>query len=165
MGFWTLYLPAPLAGEDVSGVEGSYHLKLLMSKLDAFDRLISEEKYPSAALVANDINTIIANFDPKIYFPKLFSRFSLLFAANISELMAFQEHQGTAEWQALEELYKVDLNSFVNFDAEAVNLGASGGSERYEEPEEYESEPEDEEKPVEEEEAYDEEGSDEDEDW
>ena len=159
------YLPAPLAGEDVSGVEGSYHLKLLMSKLDAFDRLISEEKYPSAALVANDINNIIANFDPKIYFPKLFSRFSLLFAANISELMAFQEHQGTAEWQALEELYKVDLNSFVNFDAEAVNLGASGGSERYEEPEEYESEPEDEEKPVEEEEAYDEEGPDEDEDW
>jgi len=158
------YVSAPLAGEDVSGVEGSYHLRLLMSKLNAFDRLISEEKYPSAALVANDINTIIANFDPKIYFPKLFSRFSLLFAANINELMAFQEHQGTAEWQALEELYKVDLDSFVNFDAEAVNLGASEGSERYEEPEEYESEPEGE-GPVEEEEPHEDEGSDEDEDW
>ena len=121
-------------GEGVS-IEGSYHLKLLIRKLEAFERLISAEKYSSAALIADDINSIIADFDPKVYFPKLFTRFSLQFAANINELFAFEEHKNSVEWQAMQELYKVDLESFVNFDSEAVNLGASGEAGGYEEPE------------------------------
>ena len=75
--------------------------------------------------------------------------------------MAFQEHKDSAEWQALEELYKVDLDSFVTFDAEAVDLGASITSGGYGEQEEYESEPEEEE-PYEEEESHEEEEYDED---
>ncbi len=161
----TVYPSAPLADNDMSGLEGSYHLKLLLKKLEAFDRLISEGKYPSAALVADDINNIIANFDPKIYFPKLFARFSLLLAANINELLGFQEHKGTAEWQALEELYKVDLDSFVNFDAQAVSLGAPGGSESYDAPERNESGSEDEDESGPREEEPYEEDDDEDDDW
>jgi len=135
-------------GEGVSA-EGSFHLKLLIRKLEAFDRLISAEKYSSAALIADDINSIIADFDPKVYFPKLFTRFSLQFAANINELFAFEEHKNSVEWQAMQELYKVDLESFVNFDSEAVNLGASGEAGDYEEPEpdEHEDMPEEEEEP------------------
>ncbi len=121
-------------GEGVS-IEGSYHLKLLIRKLEAFERLISAEKYSSAALIADDINSIIANFDPKVYFPKLFTRFTLQFAANINELITFEEHKNSVEWQAMQELYKVDLESFVNFDSDAVNLGASGDAGGYEEPE------------------------------
>ena len=141
------YLSIPRLDEDEIGVEGSYPLKLLIRKLDAFDRLISAEKYPGAALIADDINTIIANFDPKIYFPKLFTRFSLQLAANINELVAFEEHKNGAEWQAMQELYKVDLESFVNFDSEGVNLGASGEAGDYaeSEPDEHEDMPEEEE--------------------
>ncbi len=141
------YLSIPRLDEDEIGVEGSYPLKLLIRKLDAFDRLISAEKYSSAALVADDINTIIANFDPKVYFPKLFTRFSLQLAANINELVAFEEHKNGAEWQAMQELYKVDLESFVNFDSEGINLGASGEAGDYaeSEPDEHEDMPEEEE--------------------
>ena len=136
------YVSIPRLDEDEISVEGSFHLKLFIRKLEAFDRMISEEKYSSAALVADDINTIIANFDPKIYFPKLFTRFSLQFAANINELVAFEEHKNGAEWQAMQELYKVDLESFVNFDSEGINLGASGAAGDYveSEPEPYEHE-------------------------
>jgi len=153
-------------GEGVS-IEGSYHLKLLISKLQAFDYLITEKNFPSAALIADDINSIIADFDPKLYFPKLFTRFTLQFAANINELTAFEEHKNSVEWQAMQELYKVDLESFVNFDSEAVNLGASGVTGGYEEPEpdEHEDMPEEEEEHYEDEESDDEEESEEKEDW
>lgn len=144
------YLSIPRLDEDEIGVEGSYPLKLLIRKLEAFDRLISAEKYSSAALVADDINNIIAKFDPKVYFPRLFTRFSLQFAANINELFAFEEHKNSVEWQAMQELYKVDLESFVNFDSEAVNLGASGEAGDYAESDEHEDMPEEEEPSTEE---------------
>lgn len=129
------YVSIPRLDEEAISVEGSFHLKLLIRKLQAFDRLISAEKYSSAALIADDINNIIANFDPKVYFPKLFTRFSFQFAAHINELFAFEEHKNSVEWQAMQELYKVDLESFVNFDSEGINLGTSGAAGGYAEPE------------------------------
>jgi len=159
------YVSIPRLDEDEISVEGSFHLKLLIRKLEAFDRLISAEKYSSAALISDDINSIIANFDPKVYFPKLFTRFSLQFAANINELFAFEEHKNSVEWQAMQELYKVDLESFVNFDSEAVNLGASGEAGDYEEPEPDEHEDMPEEEEPSQEESNEEGGSHEDDEW
>ena len=104
---------SPVSGEGTS-VEGSYHLGVLMNKMEAFERLIVEEKYPKAALVADDINEIIAGFDPRLYFPKLFARFAFLQATNVQELIAFDEQKETAEWQAMKDFYKVDLNGFVD---------------------------------------------------
>jgi hypothetical protein len=135
---------APETEEGMASVEGSYHLKLLTKKLEAFEHLISAQKYASAAIVADDINAIIANFDPRIYFPNLFVRFALQFVANINNLTAYAEYKESAAWQALQDLYKVDLESFIDFDPEAVDLGASGAGGSYGAPDEYESMPEDE---------------------
>jgi len=115
--------PGAAMGEEMAGVEGSYHLKLLIKKLEAFDYLISAQKYANASIVADDINAIIANFDPRIYFPKLFVSFALKSAANINHLAAYAEYKESAVWHALQELYKVDLEKFVDFDPEAVELG------------------------------------------
>ena len=136
--------PAPEAEEEIAALEGSYHLRLLMKKLEAFDHLISSKKYASAAIIADDIHAIIANFDPRIYFPHLFVRFALQCAANINHLTAYVECKESAAWQALQELYKVDLESFVDFDPEAVDLGSSGGGGSYGAQDEYESGPGDE---------------------
>jgi len=125
------YQPGPTTDEGMAGVEGSYNLKLLIRKLEAFDCLISEQKYPSAAILADDINAIIANFDPRIYFPKLFISFVLKSAAHISNLTAYAEYKESAAWQALQELYKVDLESFVSFDPEIIDMGASNASGNY----------------------------------
>ena len=95
-------------------VEGSYHLRVLMDKMAAFERLLDEEKYPRAALVADDINEALAGFDPRLYFPKLFARFSFLQAVHIQDLIAFQDQKETLEWQALKDFYKVDLDGFVD---------------------------------------------------
>jgi len=136
---------APGAEEKTTGVEGSHHLKLLIRKLEAFDRLISNHKYASATIVADDINAIIANFDPRIYFPKLFIKFILQYTANINNLVAYAEYKDSVAWHALQELYKIDLESFVAFDPDSIEMGAPGASGGYGGPDEYERMPEDEE--------------------
>jgi hypothetical protein len=128
---------APIADVAVSA-EGSYHLQLLLKKMEVFSRLIEKEYFPKAAIVADDINQIIADFDPRIYFPKMFSRYSLLRAVNIGELSASEEHKGTLEWQTMQDLYKVDLDSFFSFDSEMTY--STPAPERPYEEEEYEEE-------------------------
>ena len=100
--------------DDAVLVEGSYHLKVLMKKLDLFERLIEHGKIPRAAIVANDINTILAGFDPKLYFPKLFAKYLYLLAVNVSDLMQYDENKESMEWQAMSDFYKVDMDGFFD---------------------------------------------------
>lgn len=103
--------PTPAMG---LGVEGSYHMELLLKKLASFELLIADEKFPRAALVADDINQSLANFDPKLYFPKTFEKFVRLQAVNIGELLNYADQRDTVEWQAMQEWFKVDIDSFTN---------------------------------------------------
>jgi hypothetical protein len=151
--------PTSLAfGDKAVSAEGSYHLQLLLRKMKAFDLLVEKEEFNKAAIVADDINDIIANFDPRIYFPKIFSRYSLLRALKIADISAFEGYKGSVEWQTMQDLYKVDLDSFVSLDSEmSYSTPAperAPGDEGYE-PEEYEEEesyeePEESEEPEEE---------------
>jgi hypothetical protein len=138
------FASGPGTEEDAANIEGSYHLKLLMRKLEAFDHLISEAKYANAAVIADDINAIIASFDPRIYFPKLFKRFALLSAAHVNELTSYAEYKESPAWTSLQELYKVDMESFIEFNPEAVDTGHSGGGAQYGSRDDYESGYEDE---------------------
>ena len=131
--------PSPLTADDAVLAEGSYHLGLLQRKMAAFERLLAKEQYPKAAIVADDINNIIANFDPRIYFPRIFSNYSLLRALNIGELTVFGENRGSVEWQTMEDLYKVDLDSFVAFDSD-VQFSSTPAEREYHGEEEYEEE-------------------------
>jgi hypothetical protein len=40
---------------------------------------------------------------------------------NISKLSSFDGHKKTVEWQAMKELYKVDLNNFMTFDTDNID--------------------------------------------
>jgi len=104
--------------------------------MKAFDRLVEKQQFPKAAIVADDINQIIANFDPRIYFPKIFSRYSLLLALNIADISGFEEYKGSVVWQTMQDLYKVDLESFVSLDSEMSS--SSSPAERAYDEEEYE---------------------------
>lgn len=106
----------------IEGIEGSYHMKLLMRKLDAFDRLVEADKLALAAIVADDINNSISNFDPKLYFPGLFTRFYVQFAKNLNSLISYVQFKNSAAWATLQELYKVDIESFIEFDAGDVDF-------------------------------------------
>jgi hypothetical protein len=111
--------PSPTAAPtaldpDAPLVEGSYQLALLMRKLQAFERLIEQDKLPRAALVADDINQTIQSFDPTLYFPRLFASFMRLAAVHSEALSECEEMRETPDWRALQEFFKVDLDGFVD---------------------------------------------------
>ncbi len=97
---------------------GSYLLQMLLKKMDVFSRLLSENKTAGAALVAEDINGIINDFDPQIYFPDLFADFTRQYALNVDDLLAFKKCHNTALWKSMDKLYRVDMDTFVNLDCE-----------------------------------------------
>lgn len=101
------------AGDGGVVVEGSIYLRLLLRKIEAFARLLELEKFPRAALVADDINETLSNFDPLLYFPRVFADYARLLAVHIGDLAEFEDAKETRDWQALRAFYLADLESFV----------------------------------------------------
>jgi len=97
------------------GTEMSYHMELLLKKLAGFERALQENKFPQAALLADDINQTLDTFDPKLYFPKLFESFVRLQALNFEALIVYADHREDPHWQAMQEWLKVDIDSFINY--------------------------------------------------
>ncbi|MCG8472692.1 MAG: hypothetical protein MI742_12690 [Desulfobacterales bacterium] len=106
-------------------MQGSSALGMLVRRIEAFGILVKEGKMAQAALVAMDINRVIENFDPRLYFPEIFSGFTLSYVKHINQLTTFEEHKGSVEWRAMQELYKVDLDSFVSFNAGNIQFSAA----------------------------------------
>jgi hypothetical protein len=117
-----LALPSPAvkqtaktAKKDTMEIELSHPLQQLIKKLAGFDRMVSEQKFDRAVLLADDINQLCQDFDPKLYFPKLFETFVRQQAIHLEELMAYTDHRGTQEWACMQEWLKVDPDSFIDY--------------------------------------------------
>jgi hypothetical protein len=89
-------------------------MALLLKKLAAFERVVQDNRFVEAALLAGDINESINNFDPKLYFPKLFESFVRLQALNFEALSTSAQQSEEQQWQAMQEWLKVDIDSFIN---------------------------------------------------
>ena len=110
--------PAPRAAEastDGLTVERSFHLSLLLKKLQLFERLVEAGKFAQARIVADDLAEIIASFDPTLYFPSLFANFTKLMARHVGEMVQFENDRDSPSWKAMQALYRVDLNEFFEF--------------------------------------------------
>jgi hypothetical protein len=101
------------AATDRPIAEGSHHLQVLIDKLRAFETLIEKQDFQKAAVVANDVAGIVGAFDPRVYFPKLFSRYYALLSRNVEQIEPLWANKETTGWQMLEQFYRVDLGGFV----------------------------------------------------
>lgn len=95
-------------------VSGSYQLTLLIKKLETFQALAQRGDFLKASVVADDINTIMASFDPRQYFPQLFAPFLGTMAVSLSQLEPFLLAKETPSWAALAQLYRTDIDTFMN---------------------------------------------------
>jgi hypothetical protein len=91
----------------------SQHFVELVGKLKAFEVLVEKGEHEKAALVADDVLATLDSFDPRDYFPELFSRFSSLVSTNIETLSGHWGNKDSVAWKALGQFYKVDLKGFV----------------------------------------------------
>ena len=91
----------------------SHEFFALIQKLDAFSKLVKKGDLARAAVVADDLMHTIESFDPRVYFPELFSDFSELLSKNIDTLASHWQNRESTAWKAHAQFYRVDLKRFV----------------------------------------------------
>lgn len=96
------------------GTTGSVHLDLLFQKMKVFERVTQKGDIFKAAIVLADINAELESFDPKVYFPDVFSQFYLTLVQNINPITEVMEMQDSPQWTVLNQLYQVDKNRFID---------------------------------------------------
>jgi hypothetical protein len=94
-------------------LRASNHFFELLEKLRAFESLVARNECGKAAIVAQDIQQTIASFDPRLFFPELFAGFFEGLAMRAEELAAYSAQLEAPSWNALAQLYKVDLEAFL----------------------------------------------------
>jgi len=94
---------------------GSYHMSQLSLKLMTFQQLVKMKKFNLAAVVSDNINELISDFNPRKHLPELFSPYMQTYATHVNELSQKSSLNDSLEWQALKELYRIDLEAFMNF--------------------------------------------------
>ena len=105
--------PAPASLAPVLGQEISPELAMLLKKIQAFETLVQAKRFERAAMVADDIQSAVENFDPRKYFPSLFAEFYADLVGNFDQISSFWARRDTADWAVLQQLYDVDLDTFV----------------------------------------------------
>ncbi|XXF80710.1 type VI secretion system protein IglI family protein [Myxococcaceae bacterium GXIMD 01537] len=101
-----------LLGQAVQ-LRGSAQFVELTNKLKAFELLVARKDFQKAALVSDDILAALEDFDPRRYFPELFSNFGALLNQHVQDIQAHWERKDSTEWKMLSQFYQVDLESFV----------------------------------------------------
>jgi hypothetical protein len=109
-GHEELHVDARLGRAEV-GV--SHEFFALIQKLDAFSKLVKKGDLGRAAVVGDDLMRTIEHFDPRMYFPELFSDFSELLSKHIDTLASHWQDRESTAWKAHAQFYRVDLRRFV----------------------------------------------------
>jgi hypothetical protein len=94
------------------GVEGSYHLNLLITKLELFQQVLTDGDVLKAAIIVADVNEIMESFDPKLYLPGVFSGYFKAMINSATQIAEIMEMRDTPQWVVLNDLYRVDMAGF-----------------------------------------------------
>ncbi len=106
--------PTPVF-ERSSNTGESDEMRVLIRKLDIFAQLVEKRNYLKAAIVSKDITHSIENFDPTLFFPKIFANYFVLLARHFGSLaVESNDHEGL-QWQYLDKLYRIDIDEFVRW--------------------------------------------------
>lgn len=94
-------------------IEVSPALAQLLRRIEAFQALVDRDEIARAAVVAHDLQRAIDAFDPRRYLPGILAAYCGLLSARIEDIAPCWEEAGSPAWRALEQLYEVDLEAFV----------------------------------------------------
>lgn len=98
---------------DFGALAVSPALHEFMRKLHAFELLLTSGNFAKAAIVASDVRAVIGAFDPVVYLPGLLAPHFRLLSQHADQLASQLEQSGSPGWQAFEQLYRVDLEAFL----------------------------------------------------
>jgi len=91
----------------------AYPMRSLIEKLTCFQRLLVQNDYVKASIVANDIHALIQSFDPRQYLPDLFRSFMTGQIEHNEGLQQANMLIQQPEFQPLLDLYHSDWQTFI----------------------------------------------------
>lgn len=98
---------------DPSIFNPSHPLQLLFKRIHLLHKLIDKGHQLKAAIVLEDIQSELDNFNPLLYFPEYFSSFAELRAKHVSSLEPFFCEQQSYKWKVLHEYFHTDMVAFL----------------------------------------------------
>lgn len=93
--------------------EPSGALLILMQRMTALQSLLQKQQYLKAAVVLQDLQNELENFNPLLYFPQYFGSFTTTRAHYAGLLEPYFEQQNSLHWKALYQCYQSDLQAFL----------------------------------------------------
>ncbi|ALB01433.1 phage tail protein [Francisella persica ATCC VR-331] len=95
--------------------KGSLKWITLIEKIEVLKSLIDSERIFETSIVYNDIQNLLANFDPKEYFPEVFFPLYQKIAPFISNIhKTIDYYSSSIEWSIAEKMYNIDYNKFLH---------------------------------------------------
>lgn len=88
-------------------------LAALLRKMHAFARLVEADDLARAAIVAEDIEAALDDFDPRAFLPGLLADHLRRVVAVADAMQARDDAQSAARRTALSQLYRADLDAFL----------------------------------------------------
>ncbi|MEY8872636.1 type VI secretion system protein IglI family protein [Francisella philomiragia] len=86
----------------------------LIKKTQLLKKLLENGRNFESAIIYQDLEEILENFDPKEYFPGLFFDLFKDIAPKLTEIYRFTSlHNNSLQWHIAERLYKTDMDRFV----------------------------------------------------
>ena len=105
----------PLSKNINNATKGSLKWIMLIEKIEVLKSLIDSGRIFEASIVYNDIQNLLANFDPKEYFPEIFFPLYQKIAPFISNIhKTIDYYSSSIEWSIAEKMYNIDYNKFLH---------------------------------------------------
>lgn len=101
------------AGTETLTLQVSPALGQLLRQIAAFERLVARRRFERAAIIAADVQETLDHFDPLIMLPEVVAPFVRAMATHIEEIEPMLEQREGLAWRSLLQLYRVDLEGFV----------------------------------------------------
>lgn len=111
------HAPSGWGGSEAQGsvaVIDSPALAQLRDKLRGFEMLLMRGELDKAAVIARDVQAILDDFDPLVYLPALFARYTQLLHAVYGELEVRWQQSEHPNMQVLAQFYRSNLAGFLD---------------------------------------------------
>ncbi|MBK2345283.1 hypothetical protein IBE11_09280 [Francisella tularensis subsp. novicida] len=86
----------------------------LINKIDILKQLINEDRIFETSIVYDDIQQMLAKFDPKQYFPEIFFPLYATLSPHIKDIHKnIDKFSNTIQWYMSKKMYNIDYSSFL----------------------------------------------------
>lgn len=99
----------------MANTQGSEKWLSLVEKIEVLKSLVDSQRIFETSIVYDDIQNLLANFDPKEYFPEVFFPLYKKIAPIIGDIHKnIDYYSSSIQWSVAKKMYEIDYNQFLD---------------------------------------------------